>query len=372
MRLTSRSRTRAHRSSTPTPRTIYQEQFAIVLDGIVQSAPSINATSSGGRAQISGGFSSASEVNQLVTVLNYGALPDSIEEVSFSKISPTLGLNFLQQSLLAGAIGIAAGLHLHAPDYRLPGVVACVALIFYALIVFALFRLIPVTLTLAGVAALRALGGHGGRRQHPDLRAHQGRAARGQDAAAGDRGRLQPRLELDLRLEHVEHHHGVDPVLLRFVDDPRLRAGADHRRARVDVHGDHGSRADAALGRPPALGAQGQPISASGEDEFTLAVRAAAVRARPASVFDIIGKRRWFYLFSLLITIPGLIFIVLTPLTGGQEGLKFSIDFTGGTVREVHFQNGTPQPRRRSRGHAGAGPARQPSRSRPRATSTSY
>jgi preprotein translocase SecF subunit len=59
-------------------------------------------------------------------------------------------------------------------------------------------------------------------------------------------------------------------------------------------------------------------------------------------VFDIIGKRRWFYAFSLLITIPGLIFILLTPITGGKEGLQFSIDFTGGTVWEVHFQNGNP------------------------------
>ena len=59
-------------------------------------------------------------------------------------------------------------------------------------------------------------------------------------------------------------------------------------------------------------------------------------------MFDIIGKRRLFYAFSLLITIPGLIFILLTPITGGKEGLQFSIDFTGGTVWEVHFQNGNP------------------------------
>ena len=59
-------------------------------------------------------------------------------------------------------------------------------------------------------------------------------------------------------------------------------------------------------------------------------------------MFDLIGKRRWFYLFSALITIPGLIFIILTPLTGGKVGLQFSIDFTGGTVWEVHFANGTP------------------------------
>ncbi len=59
-------------------------------------------------------------------------------------------------------------------------------------------------------------------------------------------------------------------------------------------------------------------------------------------MFDLIGKRRWFYMFSALITIPGLIFILLTPLTGGRIGLQFSIDFTGGTVWEIHFANGTP------------------------------
>jgi preprotein translocase SecF subunit len=61
-------------------------------------------------------------------------------------------------------------------------------------------------------------------------------------------------------------------------------------------------------------------------------------------VFDVIAKRRWFYLFSALITIPGLIFLLLTPFTNGQAGLKFSIDYTGGTVWEIRFKNGTPNP----------------------------
>jgi preprotein translocase subunit SecF len=61
-------------------------------------------------------------------------------------------------------------------------------------------------------------------------------------------------------------------------------------------------------------------------------------------VFDLIGKRRWFFLFSGLITIPGLIFIILTPLSGGKAGLAFSIDYTGGTIWEVHFRDGTPDP----------------------------
>jgi preprotein translocase subunit SecF len=56
-------------------------------------------------------------------------------------------------------------------------------------------------------------------------------------------------------------------------------------------------------------------------------------------VFDIIGKKRWFFAFSLLITIPGLLFILLTPITNGAEGLKFSIDYTGGTEWSVKFKD---------------------------------
>lgn len=128
------------------------EQFAIVLDGEVISAPTINAPRFGGRGQISGGFTQA-EVTNLVTVLRFGALPLELEEVSFSQISATLGLDFLRQSILAGGIGIVLVLVFMLTHYRLPGLVACLALIYYALIVFAIFRLVPVTLTLAGVAA---------------------------------------------------------------------------------------------------------------------------------------------------------------------------------------------------------------------------
>ena len=52
----------------------------------------------------------------------------------------------------------------------------------------------------------------------------------------------------------------------------------------------------------------------------------------------IIARKRWFFLFSLLVTIPGLIFIVATPLSGGEIGLKFSVDYTGGTVWEFKLQ----------------------------------
>ena len=54
-------------------------------------------------------------------------------------------------------------------------------------------------------------------------------------------------------------------------------------------------------------------------------------------MFDVVGKRNWFFAISLLITIPGLIFILLTPLTGGRLGLQFSIDYTGGTTWSIRF-----------------------------------
>ena len=54
-------------------------------------------------------------------------------------------------------------------------------------------------------------------------------------------------------------------------------------------------------------------------------------------MFDVIGKKRWFFAFSLLITIPGLVFILLTPISGGEAGLKFSIDYTGGTTWSIRF-----------------------------------
>lgn len=126
-------------------------RFAIVLDGNVVSAPTVQTAITGGQGVIEN--MAAAEVSNLVTVLKFGALPLEIREVGFSTISATLGTSFLEQSLLAGAIGIGLVFLFMLLHYRLPGIIACVALLFYAMIVYALFRLIPVTLTLAGVAA---------------------------------------------------------------------------------------------------------------------------------------------------------------------------------------------------------------------------
>jgi preprotein translocase subunit SecD len=131
------------------------EFFAITLDGKVISAPRINSAIPGGQVVIeaggAGGFS-LSEANNLVTVLRFGSLPFPIAQVSAEQISATLGTEFLDRSLLAGGIGILLVLVFMIVHYRLPGVIAGFALIYYTLVVLAIFRLIPVTLTLAGIA----------------------------------------------------------------------------------------------------------------------------------------------------------------------------------------------------------------------------
>jgi preprotein translocase subunit SecD len=131
------------------------QYFAIVLDGEVISAPVINEAIPGGQVQISqggiGGYPLV-EAQNLVTILQFGQLPYPLKELANTTVSPTLGESFLRQSLVAGFIAVLMVIFFMVVHYRLPGVVASGALIFYALIMYALFRLIPVTLTLAGIA----------------------------------------------------------------------------------------------------------------------------------------------------------------------------------------------------------------------------
>ncbi len=125
--------------------------FAIVLDGTVVSAPYIKSAITDGSGQISGSFTVA-QMNDLVTVLQYGALPFPLQEISSQNVPATLGADFLHRTLLAGLLGIALVFIFMLVYYRLPGAVAVLALLYYTVVVLAIFRLIPVTLTLAGIA----------------------------------------------------------------------------------------------------------------------------------------------------------------------------------------------------------------------------
>ena len=132
-----------------------QEYFAITLDSTVISAPVIKDSIPNGNVQITGGGLAGfntKEAGNLVTVLKFGSLPFPIQELATEQISATLGSQFLDQSLVAGLIGILLVISFMILYYRLTGLVASFALMYYTLVMFAIFRFIPVTLTLAGIA----------------------------------------------------------------------------------------------------------------------------------------------------------------------------------------------------------------------------
>src|SRR3954465_1566697 len=141
------------------------QYFAITLDNSVISAPVINDSIPNGNVQITGGGLggfSAKEATNLVTVLKFGSLPFPIVALSSEQISATLGSQFLNQTILAGLIGIALVITFMLIYYRLPGGVASFALMYYTLVMVAIFRLVPATLTLArlpgSASAARARG----------------------------------------------------------------------------------------------------------------------------------------------------------------------------------------------------------------------
>src|SRR3990170_7336390 len=128
----------------------------IALDGAVITTPTINGAICGGETLITVG--PATEANELERTnlynkLRLGALPISPTEQGFETVDPTLGADFLVQALVAGGVGLLLVLLFMIAYYRMPGVLAALALIFYTLVVYAIFRVIGVTLTLAGVAA---------------------------------------------------------------------------------------------------------------------------------------------------------------------------------------------------------------------------
>jgi protein-export membrane protein SecD len=125
--------------------------LAIVLDKRIISSPSISEPITEGEGQITGTFT-IEEANQLAVQLRYGALPVPLKIAESKAVGPTLGEDSLQKSLRAGIIGLAMVIAFMILYYRLPGVIASAALLIYALLTFSLFKLIPITLTLPGVA----------------------------------------------------------------------------------------------------------------------------------------------------------------------------------------------------------------------------
>jgi SecD/SecF fusion protein len=135
------------------------QSFAIVLDGQIISNPTVDyrqyptGIDGSNGAQIQGGFS-VEEARTLADQLNSGAIPIQLEVISQQLVSATLGKESLNQGLIAGLAGLALVILFLIVYYRLLGVIAAVALAIYATFFFAVIVLVPITLTLPGIAGM--------------------------------------------------------------------------------------------------------------------------------------------------------------------------------------------------------------------------
>ncbi len=125
--------------------------LTIVLDKKVISSPRIESAITGGEGVITGNYT-AESANAFAVQLRYGSLPIPLKIVETRIIGPTLGEDSLRKSMIAGAVGMVIVILFMGMYYRLPGIVADISILFYAAVAFALFKWLPVTLTLPGIA----------------------------------------------------------------------------------------------------------------------------------------------------------------------------------------------------------------------------
>ena len=126
------------------------KRMAIFFNGDIQSAPTVNEAILGGHAQITG--VSGEEAKMMKDLLNAGALPIPAKIIEENTVGPTLGADSIAKSKFAGAIGLGFVMLFMIAYYRVPGIIADLALIIYGIILFALFKTLSITLTLAGIA----------------------------------------------------------------------------------------------------------------------------------------------------------------------------------------------------------------------------
>ncbi len=311
------------------------EIMGIVLDDAVLSAPVINEPILDGEGEISGGFSNLGEAQGLANLLNAGALPIPLEQVQTQSIEASLGKGAVTKSITAGLVGLALVLVFMALYYRVPGVLADIALLIYALFTLAIFKggmgwLFPglvVTLTLPGIAGFILSIGMAVdanilifERLKEELRS--GKALRPAIDAAFKRAFTAIR---DSNICTC-----ITCIVLLSLGTASVRGFALTLLIGVLVSLFSAITVTRTL---LYLLVSLFPGLAKNPGLFGLNVRSLVGRTEATegrAGLNIIGRRRVFYTLSLAIIVPGAIFWAM-------GGLKRSIEFTGGTQIQVKY-----------------------------------
>ena len=178
------------------------DQIAIFLDGEELIAPVVTSVITGGTAFIQGNFT-FERASDIALLLEAGRLPLPIELIKEQSVDAILGADSLRKSVVAGLIGLGLVLLFMVLYYRAPGVIAAGALIIYTALLLAIFKIIPVTLTLSGVAAAILSIGMAVDANVLIFEENEGRAACGQNTAVVDQHRLQQGVARDQGRQRV-------------------------------------------------------------------------------------------------------------------------------------------------------------------------
>jgi SecD/SecF fusion protein len=317
--------------------------LAILLDGRVLSAPNIIEPILDGACEISGGFADLTEAQSLANLLNAGALPVPLTIEEDETVEATLGHSAVQHMILAGVIGLCLVLAFMLFYYLLPGLVADIALICYALFAMAIFKgglswfIPPVTLTLPGIAGFILSVGMAVdanilifERLKEELR--NGKSLR-QAIDAGFRRAFTAIRDSNictLITCVILYSMGSESVkgfalTLGIGVCVSLFTAITATRSMLYILVDLG------LDKYPSwFGLKRQWVTGSHASETAVgAVASPSAGSTPGGV-NVMRNRYWFYGLSLLIIIPGII-------AWSMGGLKRSIEFTGGTQVEVVF-----------------------------------
>jgi SecD/SecF fusion protein len=302
--------------------------FAVVLDNEVKSRPIIdfseNPDGIDGRlgAQISGGFTNVQEAQDLATVLQIGALPINLKLISQTQVSATLGSQALDAGIKAGLIGLILAVIFLLAYYRFLGLIASVALGAYGVIFFALIKLIPITLTLPGIAGLVLTIGVAADSNIVIFERikEEVRAGRSMSSAIG-----------------AGYKHGISTIvdanvitlLTAFILFVLATSGVKGFAFTLGV-GTIVSLLTAVVFTQALLGAMSRSRILS--SPAALGARGEGVRWH----FDFMGASRWFFSISGMILIVGALSLAVNQL-------NFGIDFESGTRIKVALEKPTDE-----------------------------
>jgi protein-export membrane protein SecD/preprotein translocase SecF subunit len=316
--------------------------LCIVVDKLVLSCPVVNARIDT-NGTISLGNSGLDEGQALAIQLRYGALPVPLSVVENRSVGPTLGQDSVQRSIRAGTIGLLVVLLFMIVYYRLPGSVAALALVVYGLMNFALYKLIPVTLTLPAITGFILSVGMAVdanilifERMKEELRSGKS---------------LKFSMELGFTRSWPSIRDSAISTLITCVI--LFWFGTNFGASIVK-----GFAITLALGVVTniftaitvtrtflriMLGLTGEGLK---DNAFLLGYRSQSEKpvapGWASGLLDIVGKRKYYYIFSAVVISLGIVAMGISAAQFGSP-LKLSIDFTSGSLMELQFQE-QPEP----------------------------